>query len=268
MYVLIDIGGTKTRIARSDRLDRFENSIIFPTPQRYDDALRLITERARKLAGGEAIEAMSIGVPAALDHKRSIITAPHLPLWNGYHLANDVEDALSTRVVLENDTALVGLGEAVFGAGSGAPIVAYLTVSTGVNGVRIVDTAIDRASRGFEIGGQYVSMDPPVTLEDIVSGAAVKERYGKEPRDLGAQWPVWEDLARVLAFGLHSTILHWSPDKVVLGGSMLNPIGISVERVKAHLTEIIRKFPDVPPVVHSSLGDLGGLYGGMALLKR
>jgi len=79
---------------------------------------------------------------------------------------------------------------------------------------------------------------------------------------------VWEELAQLFAYGLHNTILHWSPDRVVLGGSMFNEVGISVERVRAHVAEIMRKFPEVPEIVHSQLGDIGGLWGGVARLKQ
>jgi predicted NBD/HSP70 family sugar kinase len=147
--------------------------------------------------------------------------------------------------------------------------VVYVTVSTGVNGVRIVDGRIDRSSFGFEIGGQYLGMgEHAVTLEALVSGRAVSEKYGTHPRDLGADSPVWDELAGHLAYGLNNTILHWSPDRVVLGGSMFNDIGISVDRVRSHLEAVIMKIDTVPEIVHCSLGDFGGLYGGLALLRN
>jgi hypothetical protein len=49
---------------------------------------------------------------------------------------------------------------------------------------------------------------------------------------------------------------------------MFNDIGIPVDRVKFHVAEIMRKFPSVPEIVHSQLGDLGGLWGGIARLKQ
>jgi predicted NBD/HSP70 family sugar kinase len=52
------------------------------------------------------------------------INALNLPRWNGAALADDLEAALGTQVILENDTALVGLGEATVGAGKGAAVVA------------------------------------------------------------------------------------------------------------------------------------------------
>ena len=67
--------------------------------------------------------------------------------------------------------------------------------------------------------------------------------------------------------GVHNTILHWAPDVVVLGGSMFNDTGISVDRVRAHLADITKKIPTLPELKHGALGDIGGLWGGLALLK-
>lgn len=269
MFILIDIGGTKTRVARSTNLSAFDEPVVFKTPQPYQYALAGIVETVQKLIGASSITGISIGVPGVLTHdKRSIVNAPHLQQWNGAHLADDFEKALKTHVVLANDVELVGLGEAVAGAGVGQTIVAYVTISTGVNGVRIIDGKIDRSSQGFEIGGQYLgASDGAKTLEQLVSGSALENKYGVHPRDLGAVSPVWEELARTLAYGLNNTIVHWSPDCIVLGGSMMNEIGIPVPSVEKNLKEILKSFPETPRVLHSSLGDFGGLHGGMSYLN-
>lgn len=48
---------------------------------------------------------------------------------------------------LDSCAELAEMGRA---AGKGPAIIAYITISTGVNGVRIVDGEIDRATYGFE----------------------------------------------------------------------------------------------------------------------
>jgi predicted NBD/HSP70 family sugar kinase len=269
MYILADIGGTKMRIARSNDLLSFDQPIVIETPQRYEDGLQRLVDSALSLAQGKTIEAMAVGFPGVLSHdKRSILSSEHLQGWAGHMFQSDIERAALTSVSLENDTALVGLGEAVYGAGRHGSIVAYITISTGVNGVRIVDSAIDRTSLGFEIGGQYLTIDDKLsTLEELVSGSAIHEKYGMHPRELGINSPVWEELAPIVAIGIHNTILHWSPDTVIFGGSMMNEIGISVESVTGHVQRIMKKFPNIPSIVHSSLHDEGGLYGGMARLR-
>lgn len=259
MYILMDIGGTKTRIAGSVDLQAFSEPVIIPTPQVYDEALARIGETVATISGGIALRGVIAGKPGNRN----------LPQWKGRDLVEDLTATLYTNVRIENDAALVGLGEATYGAGKGAPICAYYTVSTGVNGVRIVDGRIDVSRQGFEVGGQYLQVGTEMkTLEDLVSGVGVAARMGvSNPKDLGVEHPVWEELAHTLAVGVHNSILHWSPDRVVLGGSMMNEVGIPVARVAEHVASMMRKFKAVPEIVHSSLGDVGGLWGGMAVLK-
>lgn len=270
MYIVVDIGGTKMRIAQSDDLKTFSEPVIQDTPQDYPQGIELLQSTVHELIGaGTHIDALALGIASPLSaDKRSTFNTPHLH-WEGRSIADDIETALSTTVHIENDVALVGLGEAVAGAGAAASIVAYVTVSTGVNGVRIVDQKIDRSAEGFEIGGQFMSVEEPrLTLEEMVSGTAVMKAFGTKPRELGAENPVWEELAEIFAYGLHNTIVHWSPNRVVLGGSMFNEIGISVQSVERHVIEIMKKFPIVPEIVHSTLGDVGGLHGGLELLRQ
>ncbi len=270
MYIVVDIGGTKMRIAKSDDLKSFGDPVIQDTPQDYPQGIELLKSTVQDLVGvGTKIDGLALGIASPLSaDKRSTYMTPHLH-WEGRSIAQDIESALSTAVHIENDVALVGLGEAVAGAGESSSIVAYITVSTGVNGVRIVDQKIDRSAEGFEIGGQYMTVeDPRLTLEEMVSGTAVTKAFNMKPRDLGKENPVWEELAEIFAYGLHNTIVHWSPNKVVLGGSMFNEIGIPVPSVEKHVKEIMKKFPVVPEIVHSALGDIGGLHGGLELLRQ
>lgn len=270
MYILLDIGGTKTRIAGSKDLETFGEPAIFPTPQKYKEALAAMVEHARAAAGEGKIEKMVAGVPVRLSHnKRIIVHAQNIPDWTGKALAEDLEHALGGSMTLENDCALVGLGEALYGAGKDVSILVYFTISTGVNAVRIVRGKIDLSTSGFEIGDQYLIPDHEAkVLGDMISGKAITERFGvASPRDLGKEHPVWEELAQTLAFAINNTIMYWSPERIVIGGSMMNEIGISIDRVKFHLRAILKDVP-MPEIVHSSLGDVGGLWGGMARLKQ
>ncbi|HEY4527386.1 MAG TPA: ROK family protein [Candidatus Paceibacterota bacterium] len=270
MHILVDIGGTKTRVAASRDLESFDKPQIFSTQTKYAAGLRTIVESAKKLAKGEMIERVSVGAPGVItpDHQ-SLLTSPNLPDWKGKAISGDIESAIGAKVHMENDTALVSLGEALYGAGVGATTVMYLTVSTGVGSVRIVNGKIDAPSRSAEIGHMYFNTGEELQeFKNLVSGKSIHQRFGMMPRELGKDHPVWEELARIVAIGVHNSILHWTPDRIVLGGSMFNEIGISVARVQAHLSEIMKAFPQIPEIVHSSLGDVGGLWGGMARLKQ
>lgn len=158
----------------------------------------------------------------------------------------------------------------------GYGIVVYITVSTGVGGVRIIDNYIDKRAYGFEPGHQIIDIDNTVCpecksgeLEDLVSGTAMTYRFGVKAYEIKDQ-NLWdEELPRLLAYGLHNTILHWSPDVVVLGGSMIvGDPAINVEQTNEHLRNISKIFPELPAVKKAELGDFGGIHGALAFVRQ
>lgn len=275
MYILFDIGGTNTRIAASKDGASFGEPVIFSTPKEFDRGVKLLTAHAREFAQGENITMAVGGVAGTLTRdKGTLIAAPNLPAWVGNPLRGKLQEILGVPVHVENDAAMVGLGEAVFGAGKGFPIVAYLTISTGVGGARIVEGIIDEADRGFEPGHQIIDPDNTLCpecegndLESYVSGTAVAKRYGIKPHELHDP-KTWDTLAKYLAYGVHNTIMYWSPSAVVLGGSMMKKIGIPLPAVTRHLKEISPLHAIVPELRKAELEDLGGLWGALAQIKN
>ncbi len=265
MYLLFDIGGTKMRLALSGNRKSFGKVKIVPTPKRFSEAMGLFGKTARELANGKKFSLAIGGTPGPFNKARTKIFPQNLPQWKNKDLKKALEKTLRAKVYLENDSALVGMGEVIYGAGKGRKIVAYLTISTGVGGARIVEGKIDRNSFGFEPGGQIIDKGLSKTLEDMISGKALEHRYHKKPHEI-LDPKIWNQTARLLAVGLNNTIVHWSPDVIVLGGSMMKKIGIPIPRVREHLKKILR-FPAMPAIRKASLGDLGGLYGALAFLK-
>lgn len=238
---------------------------VFSTPKDFRKALAIFKEAARKLAHGRKIKAAVGGVPGVLDGQKSkLVRAPNLPRWRGKPLKKELQKVFKAPVYLENDAALAGLGEAIYGAGRGFKIVAYLAVGTGVGGARIIGGKIDENAFGFEPGHQIICVERGRDLEDYIGGAALQKRLHKKPeeikneraRDLLAWW---------LAHGLHNIAVFWSPDAVVLGGSVMSIIPL--ERVKFHLKKALSIFPKAPQIKKAKLGDKAGLYGALALLK-
>jgi hypothetical protein len=103
---------------------------------------------------------------------------------------------------------------------------------------------LDRAAFGFEIGEQVLGGGANAnTLDELVSGRAVEARFGAPPASLGKEHPVWEHLAEIVAVGLHNTIAYWSPERIVVGGSMMGEAGIPLERVNVYLERVKRVNP-------------------------
>lgn len=265
------------RLAVSQGGKNFGEPKIVDTPQDFNEGMSLFEKAAQELSGGEKVKAMAGGIAGPLDREKSkLVNSPNLSGWVNKPLKGTLQKLVGSPVYIENDTAIVGLGEAVVGAGKGASIVAYITVSTGIGGVRVVDGKIDRNIFGFEPGHQII--DPtgalcPICgssghLEGHVSGAALENRYHKKPYDI-VNSKIWEEEAKWLAYGLNNTIVHWSPAVVVLGGSMIvKEPGISIDRVCFHLGKTLSIFPEHPKLVKAELGDVGGLHGALIFLKQ
>lgn len=275
MYLLFDIGGTNLRLAISRDGEHLADRKAFPTPRAYEDGITLVRAFAQSYRG-ERFSAAAGGIAGSFDRQAGMLRhAPHLPLWVGQPLREAFSDAIGSPVFFENDAALAGLGEAVLGAGKGYAIVAYVTVGTGTNGVRIVDGRIDRSAHGFEIGHQAIQVGGALCacggsghLEAYVSGAAFVKRYEQKPQDV-QDATAWGGAADLLACGIANTIFHWSPDAVVLGGPMiLGKPAIPFTRVADHIRNIVGVFSEPPQLRLASLGDEGGLRGALLTLNN
>jgi len=276
MHVLFDIGGTKTRVAVSDDLASFTKK-KFDTPTSFADGIEAIVHAVEELSDGKEITAVAGGIRGPLNEaKTTIVSETVLTDWVCKPIAETLSSRFGAPLQLENDAALVGLGEAHFGAGKGHDIVAYLTVSTGVGGARIVNGKIDKARTNFEPGHQVVDIDgsteggtTPDILQDLISGTSLEKSRGIKPYEVPQSDEVWDQLAKYLAYGLKNTIVYWSPDVIVLGGSMI--IGdprILLEDIIHHTKEVLGGEQECPSIVDATLEDEGGLYGALALLQQ
>lgn len=276
MYVLFDIGGTKTRVAISTDLKTLANHTSFKTPSSFAEGMKKLTSTINTMCEGTPPTAIAGGIRGVLeDDKSGIHNDSILNKWMGKSVVAELKKTFKVPIHLENDAALAGLGEAVYGAGKGLEIIAYHTVSTGVGGVKIENGQIDHASTGFEPGHQILDIDRTVlgddiepTLENLVSGAAIELRFGCKPYEIDQSDVLWEDLAEYLAQGLRNTVLYWSPDAIILGGSMM--IGdpkIMVDSVRKYTVASLDGFVPCPFICEAKLGDEAGLYGAMALLS-
>lgn len=276
-YIIMDIGGTKTRVATSDDLYNIKDIIKFNTELTYEAGLKSLKKAITDITKGGKIQGIAIGIRGPLNEDRTGIENDiKLTDWAKKPIVTDLEKEYSVPVIIENDTALAGLGEAVMGAGQGLEIVAYHTISTGVGGVKIENGVIDSASFGFEPGHQIVDVDRTVlgqditpTLENLVSGTALENRMGVKPYDIPQSDVVWDELAEYLASGLRNTTLYWSPDAIILGGSMI--IGdprIEIEPIRKYTVAVLDNFVPCPFITTAKLGDDAGLYGAMVLLRQ
>ncbi len=276
-YVLLDIGGTKTRVALTEDLESIAIIKKINTALDFKKGVENIKAAITGLKPKSKIKGVCVGIRGLINEERTGIDNDSiLSNWAKQPITEVLSKHLQASVFIENDTALAGLGEAVHGAGQGVDIVAYHTVSTGVGGVKIENGRIDSSSHGFEPGHQIIDVDRTIlgdevtpTLENLVSGTAVETRIGIKPYEIPQSDTIWDELAEYLGHGLRNTILYWSPDVIVLGGSMI--VGdpkIEIEPIRKYTVKALEGFMDSPFITTSTLKDDAGLYGAMVYLKQ
>ncbi|HEX8222062.1 MAG TPA: ROK family protein [Chloroflexia bacterium] len=196
----VDVGGTKIHSVRADEQGNIlaREHCSTEAGEGLDHVVGLIAEEIGKLAEGEEIEAVGLGVPGPLDARKGIVyDPPNLPGWDDVPLVKLLREKLHTLrdvpLVLVNDANAAALAEYHFGAGSqykGAePLkhLVYLTVSTGIGGGVITDGNLLVGSTGMaaelghiviDIGGPRCGCGNLGCFEACASGTALaREGY-------------------------------------------------------------------------------------------
>ena len=272
MFIGIDIGGTHIRVAKGIN-GKIAQKFDFPTKE-FHASIQEIKIAVEKLSSNEKIRKVGIGIPGFLNTKKGIITkSPHLVGWNNIELADIFSKILKLKVAVGHDASVAALGEATHGAGKNKDPVLYFTVSTGIGSGLVVNGRIYYGVFNPEAGHQILSKNAPkhlgapaADLESLSSGSALKHIYNKNPLELEGK-KEWFDALDWLAIGLTNSILHFSPEVVVIGGGMTKHTEVFFPPLKKSLQKYLTELPQVP-VVPSGLGQNSGIIGALTLAQQ
>ncbi|MCA9663546.1 MAG: ROK family protein, partial [Myxococcales bacterium] len=157
---------------------------------------------------------------------------------------------------------------------------AYVTVGTGVGGALLVDGAPLRGRMHPEIGHLPLAAAddgwPGVCpfhktcLEGHASGPAIAARWGA-PASLAEDHPAWAREARLLAEAAVALTAAWSPDRLLLGGGVMQRPGL-LARVRRAFVELAGDYWPLPAVEDylqtPALGQRAGIVGALTLAQR
>jgi fructokinase len=109
-------------------------------------------------------------------------------------------------------------------------------------------------------------------LEGLASGIAMRERWGRPPKEIPPDHPAWRLEASYLALGLVNVALTLSPQRIILGGGLVGNeslLPVVREEFARRLNGYVRS-PAVMEglesyVVQAGLGDRAGVLGALAL---
>lgn len=266
MILLLDIGGTTTRVSSATKTGALLPVQHFPTEPDAAAGIARIAHASRAVLERRSLKAIVAGIAGQVSKEGVLLRGPNLPGWEGKNIRELFEKEFSVPSFVVNDAVLGGMGEAHAGAGKGAHSLLYMTLGTGIGVSRIIDGVPD-FSIGTETGHQFLIVDGvPTEAENLVSGKAIRKRYGKPGEEIHDP-AIWKECARYAALTLHNTMLFLLPDKIVIGGSLVKDGSLPVEDIELRLAELSRNPRALPEVAHGTLGESAGLHGAQAYAR-
>jgi len=295
MIGAVDIGGTKIAVGMVDERGQVLAQTQASTdPERYSESIELIARMLRELARSAAVELTGIGIGSTgpVDPLRGEFgDVQFLPDWRGKSPVKDLAKIFNLRVALENDGDAAALAEAGWGAGRNRSRLIYITVGTGIGGGTILDGKLYRGVDGShpEVGHHVIDpAGPPCSCgfrgcwESLAAGPAMAawfqnhapadhphregitaQRICELARqgDVVAQQAV-EHEAYYLGLGLANLINLFTPDAIVLSGSVMKSADLFFDRIRALIRSGCRFVPaEKCELTLASLGDDTNLIG-------
>src|SRR5579863_3829932 len=291
----VDIGGTKIAVGIVDADGKVLARTQAPTdPDRYAASLHLIATMLRETATQAGVELAGIGIGSTgpVDPMRGEFgDVDFLPGWRGKNLVKDLAQIFNLQVALENDGDAAALAEAGWGAGRNRSRLIYVTVGTGIGGGmvfdgklyhgvdgahpevghHVVDPAGPQCSCGFRGCWEALAAGPAMVawLESHAPAAyphreavtAQKICELAQQGDAVALRAV-EHEAYYLGLGLANLINLFTPDAIVLSGSVMKSAPLFLDRIRAVIRSGCRFVPaDKTKLTLASLGDDTNLIG-------
>ena len=293
VYGGIEAGGTKIVCAVGTGPDDLRAEVRFATSAPEETIGRAVAFiREQVAATGETLAAVGIASFGPIDpDPRSpsygYVTTTPKPGWAHTDLAGAVRRALGVPVGFDTDVNAAALGEHRWGAAQGLDTFIYLTVGTGLGGGGMVNGELIHGMMHPEMGHIRVPHDWSVDpypgfctyhgdcLEGLSAGPAIAERWGQRGEDLPPDHPAWKLEARYLALGLVNYICTLSPQRIIMGGGVMEHehlfplIGREVQALLNGYVGTPQLLRDIAQyIVPPALGGRAGVLGAMALAER
>jgi glucokinase len=263
-------------------------------PQSYANGLDTIVSMLRETARNANAEISGIGIGSTgpVDPIRGEFgDVDFLPRWRGKNLVKDLTQIFKVRAALENDGDAAALAEAGWGAGRNRTRLIYVTVGTGIGGGMVFDGKLYRGVDGAhpEVGHHVVDPAGPECScgfhgcwESLAAGPAMvtwleKNAPADYPHRTGITAKRICELAQqgdavalkavehegfYLGLGLANLINLFTPDAIVLSGSVMKSSGLFMDRIRQVIRSGCRFVPaEKTELTLASLGDDTNLIG-------
>ncbi len=243
-----------------------------------------------------------VGIAGQVDIRKGIVRRGPNLFWDDESFERELERELGVRTVLRNDVVMATIGEWRHGAGKGSMNICCLLVGSGIGGGAITNGVPVEGNTGSACHFGHIMVDPhgrqctcgrtgcmesvaggwaiaagareavardPVRGRDILTRAsfnidAITSKEVAEAANAGDHMAleIRDDIAGALAEGIADVVNSFDPEKLVLGGTIVNSFPDLLPMVRRKvLDRALRSTLDGLEIVHNALGDDAGVIG-------
>ncbi len=290
LYGGIEAGGTKFVCAIGRDPDELLARHTFPTTTPEETIGKAITF-FKGQPGGSDLVAIGIASFGPLDPDPDsptygYITTTPKPGWANTNIYGAIQDALQIPIGFDTDVNAAALGEHRWGAAQDVGTFIYLTIGTGIGGGAMVEGKLVHGMMHPEMGHVHIPHDlerDPFEgicpfhkdcLEGLAAGPAIEARWGVRGETLPGDHPAWELEAHYLALGLVNFITVLSPQRIIMGGGVMQNKKLFT-LIRKEVQSLLNRYIPVPEIlehideyiVPPALGEQAGVLGAIALAQ-
>jgi len=265
MYLGVDIGGTKTLLACFNKSGEVTDTTKFPTAKNYDAFIENLSERITTLNLHD-YQAGCVAIPGKVDRKHGRGLVFGNLLWKNVPIQADVERIINAPVIVENDSKLAGLSEALLIINEFKKVL-YVTVGTGISAAIIISGKIDPNFADSESGHMLLEHNGKLQIwESFASGKAIVKQFGKKARDI-TDPTAWKIIAHNISIGLIDLMAVIQPEIIIFGGG----VGQYYNKFAPFLNQELKKYEmplvPIPPIKVAKHPEEAVIYGCYELIK-
>lgn len=291
LYGGIEAGGTKFVCIVAGGPRHIVDEIRFKTTTPAETLGRAIQFFQPFIAQGQ-IAAIGVGAFGPLDLNPEsaaygFVMATPKPGWSNVNILGTLQQSLQTRIALDTDVNVAGLGESKWGASKGSDPSLYLTIGTGIGGGFIKDGRALIGMLNPEMGHVRIPHDrerDPFPgscpfhgdcFEGLASGPAIEKRFGLTGAVIPEEDAFWDLEAEYIALALMNYIVTLSPRKIILGGGVMQREFL-FPKVRGRVRELLNGYVSSKSILENiesyilppGLGNQSGSLGAIALAMQ
>lgn len=296
MIAAVDIGGTKIAAGIVDDDGTVRARLQCPTDAAGGYARALANIKSMLEATASTAQAEISGIGIGSTGPVDPITGEFgevnfFPKWKGENPVQDLAAFFQVNVAMENDGDAAALAEAALGAGKNKNRLIYVTVGTGIGTGFVADGKLYRGVDHAHPEMGHHLLDPSGPLcdcgfhgcwESLAAGPAMSAWMQKEAAE---DYPLRADLsakricelagagdklaqravqreAYYLGLGLANLVTMFTPDAIVLGGSVMKSAHLFLDGIRKVIQQSCRLVPfEKTELRLASLGEDANLIG-------